>query len=200
MLRLLFVAHLLVISKVNLHSKARGLALLAANLLCLGTSLKLPLFVDLLICWWLIYNDLYCPYRINEWYQSTIYIYNIPERGGNKSQQSLQEQRPFFVSRVHDKFGRLLECPATDVLVVLVVGVGGGHVVARSGGRSLFVASVVGRSPCCFLFVPSLPSPETAHTLFWPCRWSNGSGGSSSCRSEKDCAGSAFESAAGEER
>ena len=37
----------------------------------------------------------------------------------------MQEQRPFFVSRVHDKFGRLLECPATDVLVVLVVGVGG---------------------------------------------------------------------------
>ena len=59
-----------------------------------------------------------------------LYIYNIPERGGNDSQQSLQEQRLFFVSRVHDKFGRLLDCPATDVLVVLVVGVGGGHVVA----------------------------------------------------------------------
>ena len=61
---------------------------------------------------------------------SIYYIYNIPERGGNESQQSLQEQSPLFVSRVHDKFGRLLECPATDVLVVLVVGVGGGHAVA----------------------------------------------------------------------
>ena len=51
--------------------------------------------------------------------------------GGNESQYSLQAQRPFFVSRVHDKFGRFVECAATDVLVVLVVlVVGGGHVAA----------------------------------------------------------------------